>query len=141
MSLKNISCTETAKILRQCLKEAFPDIKFGVKSSTYANGSSIQIRWERGPAKDQVEDVVGKFRAAYFDSSIDYKGSVYHLMDGQPVCFGADFIQLCHDDLSSPYAGIEPLPSKTAGRVFVTHDDGYSRACGSGTYTVGLDVK
>lgn len=141
MTLKLITCTETASILRTCLKEAFPDIKFGVKSNTYANGASIYIRWDKGPAKDQVEDVVGKFRAAYFDSSIDYKGSVYHLMDGLPVCFGADFIQLIHDDLSSPYAGIEPLHSKTAGRGFVTHDDGYSRAHGNGAYTAGLDVK
>lgn len=34
------SCAETAKLLRQALKESFPGVKFSVRSSTYAGGAS-----------------------------------------------------------------------------------------------------
>lgn len=113
---KYFTCAETAAIVRKALKEAFPDVKFSVRSSTYSGGASIAVAWMDGPNVAQVEAVAGKFEASYFDGSIDYKGSIYHMMDGQVVHFGADsihcnrsfsdaVIQRAIDRLMRQYAG------------------------------------
>jgi hypothetical protein len=129
MTTKHISCVDTAKIVRQILKESFPGVKFRVRSDSYAHGASIQVDWDGGPNWRQVESITDKLEGAYFDGLIDYQGSIYHMMDGELVTFGADYIQICN---RSEHPGMESLPSKTAGRIFITHDDGYSRAVGSG---------
>lgn len=90
--MKYISVTDTAKMVRQALKEAFPGIKFSVKSSSYSGGASINVRWTDGPSSAMVEAVAGTFTGAYFDGSTDYKGSTYAMIDGEMVSFGADFI-------------------------------------------------
>lgn len=87
-----LSCADTAKLLRQALKESFPGTKFSVRSSVYAGGASIRIGWTDGPTGKTVEAVSSKFSGAYFDGMIDYKGYKYHELDGAPVRFGADFI-------------------------------------------------
>ncbi|MGX8291508.1 LPD29 domain-containing protein [Xanthomonas oryzae] len=92
MATKYFTCAETAKLIRKALKEAFPGIKFSVKSHTYSGGASINVSWTDGPNEDQVKAVARHFEASYFDGWIDYKGSIYHMMEGQSVCFGADFI-------------------------------------------------
>jgi hypothetical protein len=92
MATKYISAAETAKLIRAALKEAFPGVKFSVRSSTYSGGASVSIGWTDGPNTKQVEAVTGAFKGAYFDGSIDYKGSVYAMLDGEPVHFGADYI-------------------------------------------------
>lgn len=190
---KYFSCAETAALVRAALKEAFPGVKFSVRSSTYSGGASMRVEWLDGPNCAQVEAVTGIFEGSYFDGGIDYKGSIYHMLDGQQVSFGADSIHCVRnfsdaaiaaaiDRVHRRYAGnfsdagIEKptveqykqgalwalqLPglhlygnqnvqaeigqalhkrsdrlkvekSPTAGRVFVTHDDGYSRTNGSG---------
>lgn len=193
MAKKYLTCAETAKLVRGALKEAFPGQKFSVKSSTYSGGASISVGWIDGPNDAQVSAVVNVFKGSYFDGSIDYKGSVYHMIDGVQVSMGADFIftNREHSDaavlaaigrVSRRYAGnfkqagieapsVEDFrkgrlwnvpflsggmsdqgnlqaeisgalyrhtfrarvgASKTAGRVMVIGDDGYSRQCGSG---------
>lgn len=89
---KYLSCAETAKLVRTALKEAFPGVKFSVKSSTYAGGASINVAYTDGPSASQVEGITGAFQGSYFDGMTDYKGSNYNSLDGQPVRFGADFI-------------------------------------------------
>jgi hypothetical protein len=84
--------TETAKLIRQALKEAFPEIKFCVRSSKYAGGSSIDVSWEDGPTEHQVEAIAKAFQGGYFDGMTDYKGHHTHTMDGEPVSFGGDFV-------------------------------------------------
>lgn len=87
-----LSVAETAKLVRQALKESFPGIKFGVRSKSYSGGASINVDWTDGPNVNQVEWVTSSFEGAYFDGSIDYKGNKYHALDGRPISFGADFI-------------------------------------------------
>jgi hypothetical protein len=87
-----LSCADTAKLIRQALKESFPGVKFGVRSSTYSMGASIRVTWTDGPNSEQVRAVSGKFAGAYFDGMTDYKGSKYHTLDGKPVHFLADFV-------------------------------------------------
>lgn len=117
---KYLSCAETAKLVRQAVKEAFPGIKFSVRSSVYSGGASIDVSWIDGPTGKQVDAVVQNFSGAYFDGMIDYKGSRYHKLDGQPVSFGADFIFAKRDysdaliakgiaAVVAAYGGCEPI--------------------------------
>ena len=199
MTTRYISTADTAKLIRQALKEAFPGVKFSVRSDTYSGGSSIRVRWTDGPNDAQVSDITGTFCGGYFDGSIDYKGSIYHMIDGETVHFCADFVftnrdysdtaiqrginrmmakfsgnfastnmpaptveqyrngelfrtsvpgfpDWCHDSIAqhidaalSKHTHTGPArPSKTASKVMVTHDDGYSRACGSGFSAVSI---
>lgn len=197
MSAKYLTCAETAVLVRKALKEAFPGVKFSVRSSNYSMGASMRVEWLDGPNEAQVEAVTRTFQGSYFDGAIDYKGSVYHMLDGQQVRFGADSIhctrrysaaatQAAIDSVYRRYtanfkeAGIEkPTPdqyergglwriqiagmvddlqreigkalhkrsdrlkvekSATAARVFVTHDDGYSRSNGSGFSAVAHEA-
>lgn len=87
-----LSCAETAKLVRAALKESFPGVKFSVRSSVYSGGASINVNYVDGPTYDQVKAVVSVFEGSYFDGMTDYKGSNYSSIDGQEVCFGADFI-------------------------------------------------
>jgi hypothetical protein len=196
-----LSCAETAKLVRQSLKEAFPDVKFSVKSHTYSMGASIDVRWLDGPNEQQVESVVGRFEASYFDGSIDYKGAIYHMMDGKQIRFGADSVRCGRENsdsavqraidrvfrrLSANFADarfnkptvaqfnrgelynvqlphlhtnggesvqtevrramtkatdrLKVCPSPTAGKIFVTHDDGYSRSSGAGFSAVSQET-
>lgn len=88
MSKKYLSSAETAQLLRKALKEAFGKLKFSVRSDR----SSIRISWTDGPNVAQVEAVTDRFKGGYFDGSIDYQGSIKHMMDGIEICLGADFI-------------------------------------------------
>ena len=79
-----LSCAETAKLIRKQLKAKFPTVKFGVRSSVYAGGASINVDWTDGPTADMVDAVVKPFAGGGFDSMIDMKYSVeaFLLPDG-----------------------------------------------------------
>ena len=194
MTIEYISCADTAKLIRKSLREAFPDVRFSVQSRTYSGGASISVGWIDGPNPAMVESITRRFRGSYFDGSIDYKGSVFHMLNGKQVRMGADYVtsrREYSDDfmqkaIAQVYrkyrcnfteAGLEcpsvatfragqlgrvylprhgdwavadhvnqalgRLSDRLAGKdsatskgVFVTHDDGYSRQCGSGMSAV-----
>jgi hypothetical protein len=130
MATQYISCADTAKLIRQALKEAFPDVKFSVRSDVYSGGASIRVKWTDGPNTRQVEAVAKVFEGGYFDGMIDYQGSCYSLLDGQVTSFGADFvfcnrsysaaaIQKAIDSVAREYAG----NLKADGAVIPTVDD------------------
>ena len=87
---KYFTCAETAKLVRQSLKEAFPGVKFSVKSKTYSGGASINVGWTNGPTSKQVSAIVKRFEGSYFDGMSDYKGLNYSAIDGQEVRVRAD---------------------------------------------------
>lgn len=93
-----LSCTETAKLVRKSLKEAFPAIKFSVRANTYSMGDNINVSWDDGPSEAQVDPIVDRFCGAYFDGKDDYKGSRYAMMTTEAgleqVSFAADSIHL-----------------------------------------------
>lgn len=113
MQREYLSVAETAKLVRQALKESFPGIKFSVRSDSYSGGASIRIGWTDGPNSKQVESVASEFEGSYFDGMIDYKGSNYHALDGKPVRFGADFI---FENREHSDAGIERAISTLRAR-------------------------
>lgn len=76
-----------ARNLRSLLRKAYPGVKFSVKASNYAGGSSIGIKWTRlandeaeEKLNDGVSSIACRFRQGSFDSSTDtydYQDSVY----------------------------------------------------------------
>ena len=120
METRYLSCAETAKLLRSALAESFPSVKFAVRSKVYSGGASIDVSWTDGPTSDQVHSITGKLEGSYFDGMIDYKGSIYHKLDGESVSFSADFIfPNCHysdeliqrgiEAIVAGYGGCEPI--------------------------------
>ena len=71
-----LSASETAKVLRKALKNAFPKIKFSVRSKTYSGGASIHFDWTDGPTSETVRKVSDGFAGGGFDGSIDLAYSV-----------------------------------------------------------------
>ena len=105
---RHLTVTETAKLMRQALRETFPGVKFSVRSSSYAGGASINVYWTDGPTDTAVSRLVTTFEGADFDGMIDLK--TYHdtlvaSSDGsvERVHHGADYV-LCHRSLSEAYA-------------------------------------
>ena len=97
---KYIAVTETAKLIRAALKEAFPEIKFSVRTDKYANGSSINVSWQEGPTAAQVDAIAKTFQGGYFDGMTDYKGHHNHMMNGEEVSFGGDFV-FCRREIAN----------------------------------------
>lgn len=61
----------TAQLIREALKQAFPTVKFSVTSSTFANGSSVDIAYTDGPSNRQIEQVYAPFISGHFNSQED----------------------------------------------------------------------
>ena len=66
-----IDTADVAKLIRKHLKKEFPGVKFSVRSSRYAGGSSIDIRWTDGPTANAVDAITAPFSGARFDGMID----------------------------------------------------------------------
>jgi hypothetical protein len=87
-----ISVADTAKLVRTALKDAFPKIKFSVRSKSYSGGASITISWIDGPTAKDVEAVTDRFAGATFDGMIDLKSYHTSELNGEQVHFGADYV-------------------------------------------------
>lgn len=87
-----LSCADTAKLVRQALRREFPAATFRVRSSVYAGGASITVKWVDGPTQGRVDAVVGEFAGATFDGMRDLKSSHVSDLHGEAVRFGADFV-------------------------------------------------
>ena len=105
--VRYLSCAETAKLVRAALRQAFPGVRFSVRSDTYAGGASIDVGWTDGPTPAAVERVARRFEGASFDGQVDltsYHDSLLAGPDGtvEQVHYGADFI-FCQRELSEGY--------------------------------------
>ena len=85
--MKYIGLVDTAKLIRVQLKKNFPGIKFSVRSSSFANGSSVDISWTDGPTESAVDSITGVFAYGCFDAMIDMSYSVdsWLLPDGSAM--------------------------------------------------------
>jgi hypothetical protein len=111
-----LTTAETAKLVRQAVKAAFPGVKFQVRSSNYSLGSSVDVSWDNGPTEQQVDKVVDQYSGADFDGMADIKtyrpavrvtwvpGSKEATKYGETaeVHMGADYVQ-CHRTLTDDY--------------------------------------
>ncbi|NPV00066.1 MAG: hypothetical protein HPY53_01675 [Brevinematales bacterium] len=67
--MKGISThAEAAKAIRAELKVQFPNVKFKVRSDSFAGGNSVDIYWIDGPNIAQVDEIVRKFKYGKFNS-------------------------------------------------------------------------
>ena len=67
---------KAAKAIKAELKEAFPSMKFSVRSSNFSMGNSVNIGWTNGPITEAVEEITNKYQYGHFDGMIDlYKYS------------------------------------------------------------------
>lgn len=71
VSDKNNPLIAAAKNMRIQLAEAFPGIKFSVKSSRYSGGDSINVSWIDGPCGRQVDEIIKRYSAGSFDGMED----------------------------------------------------------------------
>lgn len=100
---RSLTVTETAKLLRRALKARFRDVKFSVRSDSYAGGASIDVKWIDGPTEREVEQITDLYQGASFDGQTDtqsYHTSLLSTENGvEVVRFGADFV-VCQRDYS-----------------------------------------
>ena len=75
-----LSCAETAKIVRQALKTAFPGVKCSVRSGVYGGGASIGGRYTDGPRERDVKSVCEAYAGGRFDGMIDLAYKVFHYL-------------------------------------------------------------
>ena len=103
---RHLSPAETAKLVRQALKDAHPGVKFSVRSHTYAGGASVRVNWTDGPTEHEVKATTELYAGATFDGMTDMKS--YHdalltTEDGaEVVSFGADFVS-CQRTISDEF--------------------------------------
>ncbi len=71
VSDKNNPLIAASKNMRIQLAEAFPGIKFSVKSSRYSGGDSINVSWIDGPCAKQVDEIIKLYSAGSFDGMED----------------------------------------------------------------------
>ncbi|MGF1489497.1 MAG: LPD29 domain-containing protein, partial [Prochloraceae cyanobacterium] len=97
-----ISVTETAKIIREQLKKAFPKkdypvLKFSVKCHQYSMGASIDITWIDGPSKKEVEALTNRFEGKKYNIEEDLAESRYDNWKGMKIRWGSDYINCCRN--------------------------------------------
>lgn len=109
--------TETAKKVRKVLKTEFPNVKFAVRSNTYALGSSIDVYWVDGPFYEQVIQITAPFQPGYLDGRQNYNVNTGYLYEDKWYN-GADCI-FANRKLSSKY---RTKLEKTARQMFVEFD-------------------
>ena len=83
---KYISTKETAVLLRQALKAAFPGTKFSVRKSTGTASSWINVSWEDGPTTQAVDAITDTYEGSKFNGMTDS----YDQMPDQLIAFSAD---------------------------------------------------
>ena len=60
-----------AKNIRIELKQAFPNVKFSVKSRRFSMGDDINVSWTDGPPNSAVGKITGKYQGGSFDGMVD----------------------------------------------------------------------
>lgn len=129
---KHLSTTETAKLIRDGLKNAFPGQKFSVRSKTYSGGSSIDIRWIDGPTDSEVSALVDVYSGKGFDGMIDLAYSYTHwlLPDGSVTVASTSGTEGSGGTVPA-YKAPKPHPKAELvhlGSGYVFTDRSYSRA-------------
>lgn len=118
---KKYSLAETAKIIRQELKDKFPKTKFSVRSERYSMGGSINVSWQDGYSLKQVEQVVKRFSCKGKMQVDDYVPYVNDIWEGQEVRWGSDYVnckreisKYCWDEVLDQFDEVEDIFLKDA---------------------------
>ena len=81
-----IDVVEVAKLVRQSLKEHFPDVRFSVRSSRYAGGASVVVIWKAGPQQSEVKLAVRQYAGSRTDGDYSPRSVLHYLRpDGKAM--------------------------------------------------------
>jgi len=69
---KYYSVTDCAKAIRKDLKQAFPNVKFSVRSSTFSMGNSLDISYSAFIPTKEVNAIVKKYQYGSFNYMTNY---------------------------------------------------------------------
>jgi hypothetical protein len=81
-----VNTKETAVLLRQALKAAFPATKFGVRKGTGTASTWIDVSWTDGPTEKAVDAIADTYQGSKFNGMTDN----YDQMPDQLVSFSAE---------------------------------------------------
>lgn len=79
------STKETAQLIRQALKSAFPGQKFSVTTKYGSCYSATDIQWTDGPTEPEVQRITNQFSSKSFDGMTDSTNYHEQVVDGQRV--------------------------------------------------------
>ena len=92
--MRHYDVKETAKLIREALKQAYPEVKFSVRLSRYSGGCSIDASWTDGPTAREVNDILDTFNGQGFDGMQDLS---YHCgrrtFKGEQVDFHSGYVR------------------------------------------------
>jgi hypothetical protein len=71
-TIRYLSAAETAKLIRQALKAAFPGTRISVRLS---RGNATYVSWTDGPTLRDVQAITHEFESQTFNSSEDIRES------------------------------------------------------------------
>ncbi len=71
---RTTSAAVAAKTLRAELKLKYPNIKFSVKSRSFAGGDAVDYSWNLGPTTEEMDAIADKYEYGTFDSMTDSAG-------------------------------------------------------------------
>jgi hypothetical protein len=66
-----ISTKETAKLVRQALKNAFPGVKFSVRMSTGTASAWMNVSYSDGPPEEAVRAITARYEGRRFNGMTD----------------------------------------------------------------------
>jgi len=69
---RHLQPKEVAALMRKLLKHHYPRQKFSVRTKTFAGGASVDVHYQGGPNRHEVERLVNTLQFARFDSMTDY---------------------------------------------------------------------
>ena len=125
-----VDTKEVAKNIRRDVKERWPKVKFSVRLSRYAGGSSIRIEWADGPTRKVGEEAIGHWEGCQFDGMIDLE------TNKGPFLSGGEYVRSAcsylHYDRSCSVAFLTRVLGETAAHFHAeipdnvtVEDDGY----------------
>ena len=80
-----------ARVLREVLRDAFPNTQFSVRCSFYAGGSSIRVSYKDGPPEVRVSDLARKFQGRGFDGMSDSSYVTGNTIKSRGILYAAPF--------------------------------------------------
>lgn len=66
-----ITTKETATLVRQALKAAFPGVKFSVRMGTGTGSAWLSVTWTDGPTDSQVTPLVDRYAGSVWNANND----------------------------------------------------------------------
>lgn len=65
------NAAQAAQAIRKELKASFPQIKFTVRSESFAGGDAVRIGYDNGVPTDKVKKITDKYQYGHFDGMND----------------------------------------------------------------------